>query len=105
MQPSKLSFDESLLILDKKKSSTHVRMRFFHRIIASVFEEFNYEFFFYKKNELITSDCTELKLYLGGNETVPAEFRESNVVHIRCMSARLLGGFVSFSFLSFCFSL
>jgi TATA-binding protein-associated factor len=33
----------------------------------------------------------ELKLYLGGNETVLPEIRESNVVFIRCMTCRLLG--------------
>lgn len=30
-------------------------------------------------------------MYLGGNETIPPEVRESNAVQIRCTTTRLLG--------------
>ncbi|XP_065212027.1 TATA-binding protein-associated factor 172 isoform X2 [Planococcus citri] len=43
------------------------------------------------KNDSQKTEGVELKLYLGGNETVLPEIRENNVIEIRCMSARMLG--------------
>lgn len=39
------------------------------------------------------SGTCELKLYVGGNETIPMAQREQNVVRARCMASRMLGKF------------
>uniref|UniRef100_A0A1B6DFE2 TATA-binding protein-associated factor 172 n=1 Tax=Clastoptera arizonana TaxID=38151 RepID=A0A1B6DFE2_9HEMI len=75
MQPAKLAFEPGLLIENKTtcKDSKNRRNKAFALLDSSA------------------SGTSELKLYVGGNETIPIAQRESNVVGARCMAARMLG--------------